>query len=150
MAEATVNPVPQKVTNKRSSLPIVIIGVALLGAAIGGGIGFWRGAIYGKRQATNQTLKTVANIANPLNLLANNPIFPNTVVGKITDKSSAGMSVKQVNGDVKKLNFDGSTQVTHDNKVLTVNDLKKDNDVTVFTKTGRNGKGLIASRVLIR
>ncbi len=142
---------PVSKSTKRLAAPLLIILVIIVSAATGGAFGFWRGAEYGKKQATNQALKAVANLANPLNFLANNPVFPDTVIGKVTQASGTGISVRLVNGETKKILFASSTQVTKDNKVLTTNDIKKDSNVTVFIKSNdKDKKTPTATRIILR
>lgn len=146
-AEAESTPKPPK----KTPLALIILLVIILTAAVSGSLGFWRGAMYGKQQATKETVRTLANIANPLNLLSNNPLFPNTIVGKVSDRTNSGMSVRLINGDVKKVVFDSKTQVTKGSSTLTLNDIKKDANLTVFTRTKDNKSStLLATRILIR
>lgn len=144
------NPAQSK-PRKKWVLPVVIVAIVLVSGLIGGAIGFWRGAIYGQKRAGTEAIRAVADIANPLNLLSNNPIFPNTFVGKVTDQSKTGITVKLANGETKKVIFDTNTQVTKGNSILTTNDLKKDASVTVLAKAKDNDKKtLVATRIIIR
>lgn len=138
-------------SNRRWLLPFTFALVAIVSAGIGGAVGFWRGTEYGKKQATSQAVKAIADIANPLSLLANNPLFPGTVVGKVTEANDKAMTVKLINGESKKIAFDDKTTISKENKVLAKSDIKKDVSVTVFTKTkGDDKNALIATRIVLR
>ncbi len=106
--------------------------------------GFDKGTEKGKKDAVSN----VTDILNPLNAISNSSVFPYTVIGKVTKASTTELTIKQPNGDVKKVAMNDKTRVSQGAKVLSISDIKEDSSITAFT-TGKD-KDQVATRIVLR
>lgn len=130
----------------KGTMIIVLLVFVLVGSAAG--VGFWVGNLYGQRAGTRNAVSKVTDLINPINAISNNAAFPYTVIGKVSSIGSNEITVKLPNGDEKKVAVSSKTKVSQGSEVKTLNDVKKDANITVFT-TG-SGSDQIANRVIIR
>jgi hypothetical protein len=131
-----------------SKKPVVFI--VLCSVVIGAAGGYFGGYQMGRKAAAREVSKRITDIINPLNVLSSNPLFPHTVVGKVTNVGQKELTVKQLNGDSRKIIIDSKTQITQQAKSLVVTDIKKDASVTVLLKQDSNKDQDLASRIIIR
>jgi hypothetical protein len=130
----------------RGIVSIILLSLILI--LVSGGIGGFTGYQLGRRQGAKESVRKVTDLLNPFNAISNNPAFPYTVIGKVSDVSKTELNVKLPNGDGKKVVLDDKTQVSKGDKSLALSDIKKDAQVTVFTVKRNNVQ--VASRVIIR
>jgi len=126
---------------------IIILLVTIL-VLLAGGAGFYAGNIYGQRKGTQAAVNKVTDLLNPLNAISSNAAFPYTVIGKVTKVSAKEVTVKLPNGEEKTVATTEKTKVTQGSDVKSLNDIKKDNNITIFTNG--NGDDQVATRVVIR
>ncbi len=138
----------QKLKSKSSrSLLIIVLLVAIFALLVGGGA-YYAGFQMGKKEGARATVASVTDLLNPLKAISNNAAFPYTAIGKVASVSSKELTVKLPDGTEKTMALNEKTTVSNGSKVLGVNDIKKDANVTAFT-TGK-GKDLVATRVVLR
>jgi hypothetical protein len=140
--------VPQKKSGGKKKTVLLSLAVIVLVLA-GTGIGYVAGIQTGKKLAAQEITKKVTDLLNPLNALSSNPLFPNSVVGKVTSASAKEITVKQINGESKKVVLGTSTQITKQAKEVSASEIKKDTNVTVILKKDNNETNT-ATRVIIR
>lgn len=116
--------------------------------AISAGVGLGVGYQLGKREGARLAVRKVTDFLNPVNAVSDNPLFPSTTVGTTTAISESSITVKMPNGKEKKIPLNKQTRVTKQDKELSVKNVAKNSQVTVFAK-GRD-KDLIATRIVIR
>jgi hypothetical protein len=123
---------------------LLVILVVGLSASISGFVGYQ----LGKREGARLAVKKVTDFLNPLNAVSDNPLFPTTTIGKVSAISKTSVTVKQPNGSEKTIPLDSKTRVTQQDKNKSIDDVKKNTEVTVFA----NGKGddTVANRIVIR
>jgi hypothetical protein len=141
----SANAISQKKPRNRTKTILLSLGVVLL-VLIGAGLGYLAGLQKGKELAKQEITKKVTDLLNPLNVLSSNPLFPNSVVGKVTTANATEITVKQINGESKKVTIDKDTQVTKQSKEVTASDIKAENEVTVILKKDSD----TAARIIIR
>lgn len=122
--------------------------LVLIIVVISGGIGYAIGFQYGKKAGAQSLIGKVTDFLNPLNAVSDNPLFPSTTVGKVDSANASKITVVQPNGDKKNIAINSKTKITQQDKTLSVDAIKKDNPVTVFT-TGK-GDDLTATRIILR
>jgi len=127
----------------------LILGV-VIAFVLGTGIAFYSGIQIGKREASQAINTKIGEFLNPLNALATNPIFPNSVVGKVTNVNGKSITVKLIDGKSETITIDSATLITRQTKTLTAGDIKKDANVTVFTSKAKNKEIPVASRIIVR
>lgn len=147
-AEPTNAGVAQKKSGNKKKTFLVAFVVVLVVLA-GTGIGFYAGIQTGKKMAAQEITKKVTNLLNPLNALSSNPLFPNSVVGKVTSANTNEVTIKQINGETKKVVLGASTQITKQAREVPATEIKKDTNVTVILKKDNNETNT-ATRVIIR
>jgi len=123
------------------------VGTIVLVGAIAGG-SFYAGTQYGKKRAQDTISQKVTQALNPLSLLSNNPLLPNSFIGSISKIDNGTITIKLATGEQKKVEVNSTAQITQQSKTLTVNDLKTDQKVTVFVK--KDGDKQVATRILVR
>lgn len=143
--EPTTNEAAQKKSGSKKKTVFLSLGVIVL-VIIGTGIGYVAGLQKGKELAKQEITKKVTDLLNPLNALSSNPLFPNSVVGKVTTANNTEITVKQINGETKKVKIDKDTNVTKQSKSVTASDIKAENEVTVILKKDSD----TATRIIIR
>jgi hypothetical protein len=141
----TTNGVSHKKSGSKTKTVLLSLAVVLL-VLIGAGLGYLAGLQKGKELAKQEITKKVTDLLNPLNALSSNPLFPNSVVGKVSTANNTEITVKQINGESKKVTIDKDTQVTKQSKEVTASDIKASNDVTVILKKDSD----TATRIIIR
>ncbi|MDQ5885840.1 MAG: hypothetical protein QG628_237 [Patescibacteria group bacterium] len=141
----SANAISQKKPRNRTKTILLSLGVVLL-VLIGAGLGYLAGLQKGKELAKQEITKKVTDLLNPLNVLSSNPLFPNSVVGKVTTANATEITIKQINGESKKVTVDKDTQVTKQSKEVTASDIKAENEVTVILKKDSD----TATRIIIR
>lgn len=149
-SEPTTNSVQgSKRSKSKSSVILISLGVVLL-VIIGTGVGYVAGLQKGKELAKQEITKKVTDLLNPLNALSTNPLFPNSVVGKVTTANNTEITVKQINGESKKVVLDKETKITKQAKEAASSEIKAGADVTVILKKTSSDYSDTASRVIIR
>jgi hypothetical protein len=139
-----LEPRQKKSKNKKPVLSLLII-LALVGISAGS---YYIGLRQGEKKGAEALTAKIADTLNPLNVLSNNPVFPNSAIGPITKVESDSITVRQANGNEKKLLITDRTQITQKTNTLSAKDLKKDQQVTViFTKESNKEK---ATRIIVR
>lgn len=138
----------QSQTKKSKKKPVLLTlaGVLVVGAAAGGG--YYAGLQKGRSEAAEVIAGKITETLNPLNLLSSNPIFPGSVIGQVTKIESDKITVKKANGEEKTIAIASTTQVTKQSETLKVNDVQKDQQVTVFVK--KDGDKETATRIIVR
>lgn len=126
----------------QSVLLVFIIVVISLGA------GYAAGFQMGKRQGAKAAVQKVTDLINPLNAISDNPLFPSTVLGKVSAVSETSLKVKLANGKDKTIVINEKTTVTKGDKTLTLKDVTKDANVTVLTQ-GKD-REQTATRIVLR
>jgi hypothetical protein len=114
------------------------------------GIAFYSGIQVGKREASKAINTKIGEFLNPLNALATNPLFPNSVVGKVSNINAKSITVRLINGKSETITIDDSTLITQQTKTLSASDIKKDANVTVFTAKATKKDNPVAARIIIR
>ena len=114
------------------------------------GIAFYSGIQIGKREASKAINTKIGEFLNPLSALATNPLFPNSVVGKVSNINSKAITVKTIDGKTQTITIDDNTLITRQTKTLSSADIKKDTNVTVFTAKANNKDNPVASRIIVR
>jgi len=127
----------------------LILGI-VIAFVLGTGIAFYSGIQIGKREASKAINTKIGDFLNPLNALATNPLFPNSVVGKVSSINSKSITVKLINGKSETITIDDNTLITRQTKTLTAADIKKDANVTVFTAKANNKDNPVAARIIVR
>lgn len=122
----------------------VLVLVLIIGAAAGG---YFIGYEKGKAKGGEMALKKIGDLVNPLNLLAQNPVFPGTQLGKVTKISDKQVTLKLANGDDVKATIDSKTIVTKGAEEAKVSDVKTNDQATVLTR--KNGDTLTATRIIL-
>jgi hypothetical protein len=131
--------------NKGSVIIFMLVVMIVLLSAAGG---FWAGNTYGQAKGKKAAVGQITDLLNPLNAISNNPAFPYTVIGKVSKVNNQKVTVKLPNGDEKSVAISDKTKVSQGSNVKTINDIKKDANITVFT-IGK-GSNEAASRIIIR
>ena len=130
----------------RSVLNTIILVILLIGASAG--VGYGIGYKTGQRDGAKQAVKKVTDYLNPLNAISDSPLFPGTMLGKVTNITKGSLELKMANGQTKKVILNENTKYTKTDKSISFNEIKKDADVTVFT-TGKDS-AQTATRVVLR
>lgn len=141
------NNADKKQNNQTRSLVTIVLLVVFLTLLVGGGC-FYGGYRFGKVMGTKDAVTSVTDLLNPIKAVSNNAAFPYTAIGKVDGVSKDKLTVKLADGTTKSMVINDKTAVTKSSKVVSVSEIQKNNDVTVFT-TG-SGKDLVAVRVIIR
>lgn len=147
-----VSPAEDPSTNKKSSainrsvLNTMLLVVILVVVSAGGG--YAAGFQMGKKEGAKAAVKKVTDLLNPLNAVSDNPLFPQTILGKVADVSKSSITVTLANGEEKSVPLNEKTKVSQQDQAKSISDIKKDSQVTVFT-TGKD-KEKVANRVVIR
>ena len=115
---------------------------------ISAGTGYFAGYKMGQKSGAKKVVQKVTDLLNPLNAVSNNPLFPHTFVGKVTDINDNAITIKLANKEEKKVALTKTTKVSKQNKVLGIRDVKKDDQVTIFT-IGKDSD-TTANRVVLR
>ncbi len=139
-------PAYHRKSNKRHYAKSVVVITLLVGASAG--IGYYTGFQKGKEQGGEAAIKKITEAINPLNLIANNPVLPGTVIGQVTEVGNNVITIKQVNGQEKRIALSESVQVTQQSNTLDISAVKQGNQVTVFVK--KDGNKESATRIIIR
>ena len=126
----------------QSVLLVFIIVVISLGA------GYAAGFQMGKRQGAKAAVQKVTDLINPINAISHNPLFPSTVLRKVSAVSETSLKVKLANGKDKTIVINEKTTVTKGDKTLTLKDVTKDANVTVLTQ-GKD-REQTATRIVLR
>jgi Na+-transporting NADH:ubiquinone oxidoreductase subunit NqrC len=137
--------------NRKAIIDKSAVVILLLVTIIVAGSGkyfYQRGFDKGTEQGKKDAVSNVTDILNPLNAISNSSVFPYTVIGKVTNASSTELTIKQPNGDIKKVALNDKTKVSQGTKVLSITDIKEDSSITAFT-TGKD-KDQVATRVVLR
>ncbi len=142
-----VLPQAQQPGSKRSYITKLLTSFVIVGALAAGG-GYYVGFQKGKAEGGEAAIKKIGDALNPLNLLANNPVLPNTVMGQIASVGNDSITITQINGQKKQIEINHSTQITQHTNTLNISDLKPGNQVTVFVN--KQGKLETASRIIVR
>lgn len=116
--------------------------------AISAGAGYLAGFQMGKREGAKAAVRKVTDFLNPLNAIADSPLTPGTLIGKVVEVNDSSIKVKLVNRDEKTVVVTDKTSVTQGDKTLNLKDVKKDADVTVLTQ-GKD-KDQTATRIILR
>lgn len=132
--------------SKRNIAQIVIL--ALILVIISGGAGYFAGFQYGKKEGARLAVKKVTDIINPLNAVSNNPLFPSTIVGKVSAIDKKEIKVKTPNGEEKTIPLSDKTKVTKGSASLSLKEVTKDSSVTIVA-TGKD-KDFAATRIIIK
>lgn len=132
--------------NKQLSL---ILGVVLV-LVLSSGIAFYSGIQIGKKEATKAINRKIGDFINPLTALATNPLFPDSVVGKVTSVNGKSITVKRIDGKTATITVNDKTLITQNTKTLSISDIKKDANVTVFTSKTSKQDNLVSSRIIVR
>lgn len=139
------------VTLKRTKFRLLIALVAILwiltlvGSYV---VGFNKG----KLASANKLKSSIQNLINPLNALSNNAIFPSSIIGKVNSIAGNTVKIKLVNGTEKTVVLSKNTKITRAGKEVSISELKKDTNVTVFVLTDEktNKPSDKASSVILR
>ena len=129
---------------------LTLISVIVLSLVLSTGIAFYSGIQIGKREASKAINTKIGEFLNPLNALASNPLFPNSVVGKVSNINAKSVTVRLINGKSETITIDDSTLITRQTKTLSASDIKKDANVTVFTAKANKKDSPVAARIIIR
>ena len=132
--------------NKQLSL---ILGAVLV-LVLASGIAFYSGIQIGKKEATKAINRKIGDFINPLTALATNPLFPDSVVGKVTSVNGKSITVKRIDGKTATITVNDKTLITQNTKTLSISDIKKDANVTVFTSKSSKQDNLVSSRIIVR
>ena len=132
--------------NKQLSL---ILGAVLV-LVLASGIAFYSGIQIGKKEATKPINRKIGDFINPLTALATNPLFPDSVVGKVTSVNGKSITVKRIDGKTATITVNDKTLITQNTKTLSISDIKKDANVTVFTSKSSKQDSLVSSRIIVR
>lgn len=135
------------VRHKKQIIVSVSVVIALIASS---GIAFYSGIQIGKKEAAKQINTKIGQFLNPLNALSSNPLFPNSVIGKVSTVNPKSITVKLINGKIETIQVSDKTLITQQTKTLKPSELKKDANVTVFTAKTTNKKDLVASRIIVR
>ena len=127
----------------------LILGI-VIAFVLGTGIAFYSGIQVGKREASKAINTKIGEFLNPLNALATNPLFPNSVVGKVSNINAKSITVRLINGKSETITIDDSTLITQQTKTLSAADIKKDANVTVFTAKATKKDSPVAARIIVR
>ncbi len=130
----------------RSIFNTIALVILLIGASAG--VGYGVGYKTGQRDGAKQAVKKVTDYLNPLNAISDSPLFPGTIIGKVSSISKGSLELKMANGQSKKVILNENTKYTKTDKAISFNEIKKDADVTVFT-TGKDS-AQTATRVVLR
>ena len=130
----------------RSVLNTVLLVLIVVGGSVGGG--YYLGFRMGEKKGAEAAINKAKDFLNPLNAISDSPIFPNTLLGKVTAVSKTSLTVKLANGTEKKVVLTDNTKYSKQDKVLANSNVAKDNQVTVFT-VGKDNEQT-ATRVIIR
>ena len=133
--------------NKKQMTIIASVVVALV---LSTGIAFYSGIQIGKREASKAINTKIGEFLNPLSALATNPLFPNSVVGKVSGINAKSITVKTIDGKSQTITIDDKTLITRQTKTLTASDIKKDANVTVFTAKENGKENPVAARIIVR
>lgn len=115
---------------------------------ISAGTGYFAGFKMGQKSGAKKVVQKVTDLLNPLNAVSNNPLFPHTFVGRVADINDNAITIKLANKEEKKVALTKTTKVSKQNKVLGIKDVKKDDQVTIFT-IGKDSD-TTANRVVLR
>ncbi len=129
---------------------LTLISVVVLSLVLSTGIAFYSGIQIGKREASKAINTKIGEFLNPLNALASNPLFPNSVVGKVSNINAKSVTVRLINGKSETITIDDSTLITRQTQTLSASDIKKDANVTVFTAKANKKENPVAARIIIR
>jgi methyltransferase-like protein len=127
----------------------LILGVVLV-LVLSTGIAFYSGIQVGKKEATKAINRKIGDFLNPLTALATNPLFPDSIVGKVTNVNGKSITVKRIDGKTETISITDKTLITQNTKTLSTSDIKKDANVTVFTAKSANKDSLSAARIIVR
>ncbi len=139
-------PNSKNVRIKRDILQTVLMVAIVITISAGGG--YFAGFQMGKREGARLAVKKVTDFINPLNAISDNPLFPSTVLGKVSGVSDTSVKVKQTNGKEKTIIVTDKTVVTKGDKTLSIKDVEKNAPVTVLTQ-GKDSDQT-ATRIVIR
>ena len=129
---------------------LTLISVIVLSLVLSTGIAFYSGIQIGKREASKAINTKIGEFLNPLNALASNPLFPNSVVGKVSNINAKSVTVRLINGKSETITIDDSTLITRQTQTLSASDIKKDANVTVFTAKANKKENPVAARIIVR
>ena len=153
MKEQSTNQTVQTANGKnilKNKKQLTLIGVIVLSLVLSTGIAFYSGIQIGKREASKAINTKIGEFLNPLNALATNPLFPNSVVGKVSNINAKSITVRLINGKSETITIDESTLITQQTKTLSASDIKKDANVTVFTAKATKKDNPVAARIIVR
>ena len=139
-------PSTKNLRQKRDILQMILSVIIVI--ALSAGAGFYGGYLVGKREGARLAVKKVTDFINPFNAISDNPLFPSTVLGKITQINATSIQVQLANKSQKTIIVTDRTQVTKASKTLTIKDVKKGDQVTVLT-TGKDSNQT-ATRIVLR
>lgn len=121
---------------------------AILLVGLSGSVGYYIGFKKGKTEGGEAAIRKITEAINPLNLIANNPVLPGTVIGQVTAVGNNVLTVKQVNGQEKQISLSENIQVTQQSNTLDISAVKQGSQVTVFVK--KEGSKELATRIIVR
>lgn len=130
----------------RSVLNTILLVIIVIGASFGGG--YYVGFVSGEKAGASAAINKAKDFLNPLNAISDSPIFPNTLLGKVTEVSKTSLTVKLANGTEKKVVLADNTKYSTHDKAISQTDVTKNSQVTVFT-TGKDNEQT-ATRVVVR
>lgn len=143
-----VNPLeqlPKKQSKKFFVTVSAILVIALI--VIAGASGYFVGYEKGKAKGGELALKKIGDLVNPLNLLANNPVFPSTSIGKVTKVNDKQITVRLANGEERKAELTDKTLVTKKTDAAKLGDVKQNDQVTLMTR--QENQKTVATRIII-